>query len=114
GLLGRRTRPYGIVGRQIPQPEVTGPDGQAVRLDDLIGPRFALIASGPDPWAGVPAGIRGLATGFGVVVLRIDGGPSGDDEVPIEDPSGELAAFLRRGRATKVLVRPDRFVYGGW
>ena len=114
GLLGRRVRPFGIVGRQVPQPEVTGPDGEQVRLDDLIGPRFALVASGPDPWAGVPAGVRGLATGFGVVVLRIDGGPIGDDEVPIEDPSGELASFLRRGRATRVLVRPDRFVYGSW
>jgi 3-(3-hydroxy-phenyl)propionate hydroxylase len=114
GLLGRRARPFGIIGRQVPQPVVTGPDGEQVRLDDFIGPRFALISSGPDPWAGVPDAVRGLATGFGVVVLRIDGGPCGDDEVPVEDPSGELAAFLRRGRATKLLVRPDRFVYGAW
>ncbi len=114
GLLGRQVRPFGIVGRQVPQPVVTGPDGEQVRLDDLIGPRFALIADGPDPWAGVPSAIRGLSTGFGVVVLRIDGGPCGDDEVPIEDPSGELAAFLRRGRATKALIRPDRFAYGAW
>ena len=114
GLLGRRAARFGIIGRQVPQPVVSGPDGEQVRLDDLIGPRFALIASGPDPWAGVPPGIRGLAIGFGAVVLRIDEGPSGDGEVPIEDPSGELAAFLRRGRATKALVRPDRFVYGAW
>ena len=114
GLLGRRVRPFGIIGRQVPQPVVTGPDGEQVRLDDLIGPRFALIADGPDPWDGVPEGIRGLATGFGVVVLRIDDGLSGDGEVPIEDASGELAAFLRRGRATRALVRPDRFVYGAW
>jgi len=114
GLLGRRVRPFGIVGRQVPQPVVTGPGGEQVRLDDLIGPRFALLAAGPDPWAGVPAGIRGLADGFGVVVLRIDGGPAEGGEVPIEDPSGELAAFLRRGRATKALIRPDRFAYGAW
>jgi 3-(3-hydroxy-phenyl)propionate hydroxylase len=114
GLLGRKARPFGIIGRQVPQPVVTGPDGEQARLDDLIGARFALIADGPDPWAGISAGVRGLATGFGVVVLRIDDGPSGDGEVPIEDPSGELSAFLRRGRATRALVRPDRFVYGAW
>ncbi len=116
GLLGRRPRPFGIVGRQVPQPEVTGPDGQGVRLDDLVGPRFALLASGPNPWAGVPHGVRELATRFGVVVLRIDlpPGTSEGDELAIGDPGGELSAFLRRGRATKALIRPDRFVYGAW
>ena len=40
GLSAKQT----LVGRMLPQPVVTGPDGETKRLDDILGPGFALLA----------------------------------------------------------------------
>jgi 3-(3-hydroxy-phenyl)propionate hydroxylase len=88
GPLVRRARvaPGSPVGMLVPQPTVRV-DGAATRLDDVLGPDWAVLTAG----GRVPADWPGR-------VLRI--GPGG-----LESP--ELARWLR-GRS--VLVRPDRIV----
>jgi 3-(3-hydroxy-phenyl)propionate hydroxylase len=83
GRAGRR-----LAGTLVPQPEVLV-GGRRCRLDDVLGSGSAEV----------------VATGGQVLVRHDDGA-----EIPVEDPSGTLAAWLRSGRATSVVVRPDRVV----
>jgi 3-(3-hydroxy-phenyl)propionate hydroxylase len=80
GRAGRR-----LAGMLVPQPEVLV-EGRRCRLDDALGDGAAELTAD-------------------LVVRRADG-----TEIPIEDPSGTLAHWLRRGRASAVRIRPDRIV----
>jgi 3-(3-hydroxy-phenyl)propionate hydroxylase len=79
-LLGE----HPAVGRQLPQPMV---DGR--RLDELLGPDFALVVDDPSVVAGVDERWAELAT---VVVVPVD-------LLPLTLPPGGA-----------VIVRPDRYV----
>jgi 3-(3-hydroxy-phenyl)propionate hydroxylase len=94
GRLVRRPRvaPGSPVGALVPQPPVRV-DGVPRRLDDLLGPGWAVLTAGA---ARLPA----LPDAPAPRVLRLGSGPGRLD-------SPELAGWLR-GRA--VLVRPDRIV----
>lgn len=81
-------------GTFCPQPWVLH-DGRRVRLDDLLGDSFAVLTAVP-PTAQMTA----VATALGARTIRVD--DLGDD--------GALAAWLARGRADAVLLRPDRVV----
>ena len=83
GRSGRR-----LAGVLVPQPKVLV-DGRPARLDDVLGDGTAELRT----------------AGAGFVVRRADG-----TEATVEDPSGTLARWLRRGRASAVVVRPDRIV----
>jgi 3-(3-hydroxy-phenyl)propionate hydroxylase len=85
----RRFAPGSPVGGLVPQPTVVV-DGVATRLDDVLGPGWAVLTASAEP----PV----LPDAPAPRVLRV--GPGGLD-------SPELARWLR-GRA--VLVRPDRVV----
>lgn len=103
GPLVRRTRgrrdPAGLA---CPQPWVVE-GGQRVRLDDILGPGFAVITDGP-----VHAGLASRASGLGpVVTVDVSGGPASGVRA-VESP--QLRAWLRRAGASGVLVRPDRVV----
>ena len=80
GRVGRR-----LGGTLVPQPEVVV-DGRRCRLDDVLGP-----------------GVAEMLAGEGLTVRRADG-----TTVAIEDSGGALRAWM--GRATRVVVRPDRIV----
>ncbi len=84
GRAGRR-----LAGTLVPQPEVLV-DGRRCRLDDVFGPGVAELT-----W-----------TGGGLAVTRADGTRTEQ----LEDPGGTLAAWLRGGHASVVVVRPDRIV----
>jgi 3-(3-hydroxy-phenyl)propionate hydroxylase len=89
GLVGR-----GMTGTFCPQPRVSV-DGGRVRLDDVLGDSFAVLTAVP-PTPQMAA----VATALDAPTLHI--GDLGDD--------GTLAAWLARGRADAVLLRPDRVV----
>ncbi|MFJ8075733.1 bifunctional 3-(3-hydroxy-phenyl)propionate/3-hydroxycinnamic acid hydroxylase [Streptomyces sp. NPDC096176] len=97
GPLVRRRR--GLTGRLLagtfcPQPWVHH-DGDRTRLDDVLGDSFAVLTAVP-PTARMTA----VATALGASTVHLD--DLGDD--------GTLAAWLARGRADAVLLRPDRVV----
>ncbi|MFD8818116.1 FAD-dependent monooxygenase, partial [Streptomyces sp. NPDC059627] len=91
-------------GRQIPQPWVIGPDGERVRLDDVLGGRWLLLHLGPPrpqpAWerAGVPA----------LAVLPAGARPA---EGAVVDSDGVLLPWLARHRVTTLALRPDAYVY---
>ena len=100
-LQGGARSPRSAVGTQVPALEVTMADGSRGKLDDRVGPRFALLSSGADPWLGVEPGLRGMAEKFGVEVIGAGAEPA-------------VGKWLREIGASTALVRPDRFVYGTW
>lgn len=87
-LVRKARRPGELAGTLCPNPIL--PDGH--RLDDVMGAGFAMVTSTP-PGADLAASLRQR----GVVVV-------------VAQPGGVLATWLRRGRATAAIVRPDRTV----
>ncbi len=87
-LVCKSRRPQGLAGTLCPNPLL--PNGQ--RLDEVLGPGFALITTSDSDGADA-ASLRRR----GVVVLVAQNG-------------SVLDAWLRRGRATAAIVRPDRTV----
>ncbi|MGW3198167.1 bifunctional 3-(3-hydroxy-phenyl)propionate/3-hydroxycinnamic acid hydroxylase MhpA [Streptomyces sp. NPDC001118] len=95
-LVRRRPRRTGrsLAGTFCPQPWVIV-DGRRERLDDILGDSFAVLTALPPT-----ARMTGVATALGASVIHV-----GD-----LDDDGTLAAWLARGRADAVLLRPDRVV----
>lgn len=95
-LVRRRPRLTGraLVGTFCPQPWVLH-DGRRVRLDDVLGDSFAVLTTVPPT-----AQTTGVATALGAPMVHLDD--------LVDD--GTLAAWLARGRADAVLLRPDRVV----
>jgi 2-polyprenyl-6-methoxyphenol hydroxylase-like FAD-dependent oxidoreductase len=87
-LVYKSRRPRQLAGTLCPNPLL--PDGQ--RLDDVLGAGFALITT-CRPSAADDSALRRR----GVVVL-------------VAQPGGTLEQWLRGGRATAAIVRPDRTV----
>ncbi|PZG52017.1 3-(3-hydroxyphenyl)propionate hydroxylase [Spongiactinospora gelatinilytica] len=96
GPLVRPRRPWGdLAGTLPPQPWVTV-DGRHRRLDDVLGGSFAVLTLSPlDPLTAALAR-RLRARVFDLVATPID--------------DGTLARWLLGGRASAVLLRPDRVV----
>ncbi|MFD9325100.1 bifunctional 3-(3-hydroxy-phenyl)propionate/3-hydroxycinnamic acid hydroxylase [Streptomyces sp. NPDC060065] len=94
-LVGRRTRRGSrLVGSPCPQPWIDA-DGRRARLDEALGDTFTILtAAEPSP------SLKALAHGLGVRAVPV---------AELRD-DGTLAAWLRRGRADAVLLRPDRVV----
>ena len=87
-----------LIGTRCPQPWVHDGDVKR-RLDDVLGPGFALLRSGP-----VAGDVLTRARVLGAREVRI-GRPGITDD-------GTLERWLRSGRASAVLLRPDRIVMG--
>ncbi|MER5796387.1 bifunctional 3-(3-hydroxy-phenyl)propionate/3-hydroxycinnamic acid hydroxylase [Streptomyces sp. NPDC001980] len=91
-------------GHQIPQPWVTGPDGERVRLDDVLGGRWLLLharSAAPQPaWdrAGVPS----------LTVMPAGSGPA---EGTVVDGDGVLLPWMAEHRVATLALRPDAYVY---
>lgn len=84
----------GLPGTFCPQPWVIV-DGIRMRLDDVLGDSFALLTAVP-PTPHMTA----VATALHAATIHVDD----------LDDDGTLAAWLARGRADAVLLRPDRVV----
>jgi 3-(3-hydroxy-phenyl)propionate hydroxylase len=70
------------------------------RLDDILGPRFALVTTGP-----IGQALRARSRAVGAREITVADGSYGTI-----DDGGTLQAWLRTGRTTAVLLRPDRIV----
>jgi len=103
-----------VVGRMFMQPLVETSDRRQVRLDDAIGPWFAVIGIGRDPAAAMsePAQAFWRALGAALVEVRpsrAEHGPS--ESVVIEDLMGAFRDWRRlRPSIRFVILRPDRYV----
>jgi 3-(3-hydroxy-phenyl)propionate hydroxylase len=103
-FVDRRTHRRALPGTQCPQPFVRV-DGRSRRLDDVLGSGFALLVAGP-----VDPGLRTRAHSLGARVVRLATADPRPAEGVVVADDGTLGAWLRRGRAGAVLLRPDRVV----
>jgi 3-(3-hydroxy-phenyl)propionate hydroxylase len=105
--VDRRTHRHDLPGTLCPQPTVQV-GGRSRLLDDVLGPGFALLVAGP-----VDPGLRERARALGASTVRVATPQPGPGPVPGEVlvlDDGTLDAWLRGGRASAVLLRPDRVV----
>jgi 3-(3-hydroxy-phenyl)propionate hydroxylase len=99
GFLGGGGR---VVGRKVPQPWVLDADGVRRRLDEVTAGHWTVLTTGAPPPAWTAAG----AASFTVLPRGATPRPGG-----VVDDDGVLVAWLRRHRATTIVLRPDGFVY---
>lgn len=103
--VDRRSRRHGLPGTVCPQPLVRV-DGRTRLLDDVLGTGFALLSAEP------PApDLLHRARALGARTVHLASAPGrapASDVVAADD--GTLLRWLRRGRASAVLLRPDRVV----
>ena len=105
------------VGRMFPQPEVVSRDAVTVRLDDVLGPWFALLTWSSE--LGVHLDERAAAVwrrlGATFVVVRPMTqlhwiGPDEDGACVVGDRDGSIKQWFDAADGSVVLLRPDRFV----
>jgi 3-(3-hydroxy-phenyl)propionate hydroxylase len=117
--VGSRTEPS-PVGRLFIQPTVSTRERASVKLDDALGPWFALIAWNNDPCAILDddarrrlarAGVR-LVAARPAVQLRWDEAAPDGAVLVVGDLDGSLKGWFDAHAESVVLVRPDRIVGG--
>jgi 3-(3-hydroxy-phenyl)propionate hydroxylase len=102
-------------GTLMVQPRVELADGQTVRLDDALGPGFAVLGWAPagDAEARLRSSSSRLWESLGARCLRaVPASARVTSEHEIRDVEGKLAAWFHRYRAAVAVIRPDRFVFG--
>ena len=109
------------IGVMLPQPRVALRSGDSVRLDDVIGAGWAVVAWGTDPYTMFSeeslAALRGIgATFIGVRPMSQLAwtGQDRDEVTLVGDSSGALKTWFDSHDMPVVLVRPDRFVAAGF
>ncbi|HZP52498.1 bifunctional 3-(3-hydroxy-phenyl)propionate/3-hydroxycinnamic acid hydroxylase [Actinocrinis sp.] len=108
------------VGRMLPQPMVEMPAGSHVRLDDALGPWFAVLGFECDPLARLSGDELAAVRRFQPRVVKILKSRAGtrhhaqpcvsDDTVVIEDLDNHLRPWFQAQGRNVAFVRPDRFV----
>ncbi len=98
-----------IVGRLFPQPNVELPDRRVVKLDDALGPGFALISMSDRGFGLVPE------AAFGSLPMRRIRVTSANADFPhsgdwVRDLDGTIEKALEAYSDCAVLIRPDRYV----
>jgi 3-(3-hydroxy-phenyl)propionate hydroxylase len=104
----------------LAQPMVETADGVQLRLDDVIGPWFAVIGFECDPLAGLTDAELAAVRCLRPCVLKVVESRAGarhhqqpcaaEETVIVEDVHNELRAWFRTRGRDVVLVRPDRYV----
>lgn len=104
-----------VVGRPLPQPLVLLANCEEHRLDDVLGPGFALVRVDPpsgaptlrvseEPWNTLAPRVVNLLLGDRLPRDYVDG------ETVVADIDGSLTTLLGPFRGQILLIRPDRFV----
>lgn len=103
-----------LAGVALPQPRVVSADGVACLLDDLCEPGFQVVVTG----RAASRGLRTLLheTGLQLVVLHEADTPWMQDAaaLTVSEPDGLLRDWFDAHGVVGVLVRPDRYVFGGF
>ncbi len=104
----------GLTGRLFPQPFVRTLSGEPMRLDDILGEGFALIAYGADAASRFEAlaSQAPLAVAPRLVAI-LPAGVKATRQADITSVwaiGGELDAIWRQHPGTLILLRPDRYV----
>ncbi|WP_175688657.1 bifunctional 3-(3-hydroxy-phenyl)propionate/3-hydroxycinnamic acid hydroxylase [Burkholderia anthina] len=108
------------VGRMIAQPDVETTDGVRRKLDDVLGPWFAIVGWQCDPQASLSDDDRAFWMALGarfVQIVRSRSGICRERRVAsahgsecVEDVDNAMADWFDRHAGPLVVVRPDRYV----
>lgn len=108
------------VGRMFIQPLVETADGAAVRLDEVLGPGFAVLGLRVDPAAALGAPARAFWTRLGARFVRVERARSGTSRdarvagapgtVCVEDVHREIENWFEKTGGRIAVIRPDRFL----
>ena len=105
------------IGRMFIQPRMTTTSGETVRLDDVIGLRFAIIAWGTDPSYGMDASAREFWQRLGARFIRVmptvqlqHASATNDGVITLGDAQGRIKDWFSTQTKSIVFIRPDRFV----
>ncbi|HEX6524592.1 MAG TPA: hypothetical protein VF070_31995 [Streptosporangiaceae bacterium] len=93
-------------------------DGRAVRLDDVLGPWFAVLGYDTDPAGHVIREQRGFLAALGIryvttvasVSRHAGPGRRNPDTPVVEDAGGHLREWFARNRGCVAIIRPDRYI----
>lgn len=114
---GLQAPPPSAVGRMFIQPRVLDGAGRILRLDDVIGPRFALIAWTTDPAQGLDAQALAFWRRLNARMVRVmppgqmaHCPPAHETVVTVGDVQGRLKDWFGAQARSIAFVRPDRFV----
>ena len=120
-LNSGRARQDDLIGRMFIQPLVETPAGVAQKLDDVVGPRFALISWRNNPLRDADPllleRLRRLGCDHYVAVRarssakEVEAARAGQADLrPLQDLDNTLHFWFQKHQVDWVLVRPDRFV----
>jgi 3-(3-hydroxy-phenyl)propionate hydroxylase len=106
------------LGRMFIQPLVENAHGHPVRLDDTLGPWFAVLGFGADPAGHLTDTQRDYLTRLGVSLIKVIDSRAGRGQRTathpgtqvIEDLEGHLRAWFTRHATRFAVIRPDRYV----
>jgi 3-(3-hydroxy-phenyl)propionate hydroxylase len=106
--------PEPAAGTLFVQPQVRGSDGQTLRFDDIVKPRFLLATTRSQALSWLNPSSQRLLQRLGAeqVVIAEAGG---DLQSPIRhviETEGLFASWVKQHACDAVVVRPDRYVYG--
>jgi 3-(3-hydroxy-phenyl)propionate hydroxylase len=110
GRGNRRT----LVGRLLPQPKVIAVSGRRMLLDDVLGPRFALLIRAADAEQALAALDQPIWDELGAVLAVVL--PAGTEPfvsergVTMSECDDGFASALGPDRNNVILLRPDRYV----
>jgi 3-(3-hydroxy-phenyl)propionate hydroxylase len=118
---GGRIAASSPVGRLFIQPDVRVASGATVKLDDALGPWFAVVAWAVDPARHMSAATREfwMRLGARFVTVMPSVQMSADEAVKTSDTtlvlgdSGALKEWFGGQKLAFVILRPDRFVAAG-
>lgn len=109
-----------MVGRMLIQPDVEDADGQRRKLDDVLGPWFAVIGWQTDPQAALDEAQRATWQALGARFVRIDrarcGGAPGErmraaaGTVCVEDLDNQFSDWMDAHPGALIVLRPDRYI----
>lgn len=100
------------------QPLVENAEGDVLRLDDVLGPWFAVVGFGADPAEHLSGAQRDYLTALGATFVKVVDSRAGrarratvhPETQVVEDLEGHLREWFTRHSACFVLTRPDRYV----
>ncbi|HEX5304203.1 MAG TPA: bifunctional 3-(3-hydroxy-phenyl)propionate/3-hydroxycinnamic acid hydroxylase [Streptosporangiaceae bacterium] len=106
------------VGRMFAQPLVEDAQGQAVRLDDVLGSWFAVIGFRADPAGHLTDAQRDYLARLGASLIKVTDSRAGRGRQPavhpgtqvIEDFEGHLREWFTQHKTRFAVIRPDRYV----
>ncbi|MEO8806385.1 MAG: bifunctional 3-(3-hydroxy-phenyl)propionate/3-hydroxycinnamic acid hydroxylase [Burkholderiaceae bacterium] len=108
------------VGKMLIQPDVEDASGQRRKLDDVLGPWFALLGWQTDPQAGLSAEDGAFWHALGARFVQVQRARSGDRPGArllaangtecVEDVDNHLADWFAANPGQVVVLRPDRYI----